>query len=352
MSANQNSVSFMKDYLKYAIEFEKYVYIWQNAMEEANNRMRAIYERRSALEDVRTSAHNALASLDTRYQTQQNYNEQEANRYKKKARVFLWIVLIDLLAFFSIGCVISVALLKDPNTTFVVNRNLVLPILSTVCMIVGFIFTWVGPICFGLYLSNKSKYKHYTNEGKPSNTEGSRRRQEILLKERESEADNDWVITVIEESVTSERQEEILKALLAAKKNLTDIYSKNILPTKYRSLNAVATLYEYLETGRCNTIQGHGGIYDTYETDLQRHVIIETLTDIRDSMYRIEANQQLLYRELQQANRTLSTIKSNLAEIEKTNAEIAHNTAISAVANQQTAAAARWMAWKAWARGY
>lgn len=346
------SASFMKDYLKYALEFEKYVYIWTNSMNKANEQMRSIYSRRSELENIRTSAHDSLESLDSRYKTQQNYNEQEAKRYKKKSHALLCVILIDFLVFFSVGCVISLTLLNDPNTTFIIDRKLVLPILSIVCMVIGFIFTWVGPICFGLYLSNKSKYKKYINQANPSNTESSRRRQEVILKEKESQANNDWIVSVAEESVLTQKQEEISNALQEAKKNLSDIYSKNILPAKYRSLNAVATLYEYLDTGRCNTIEGHGGIYDTYETDLQRGLIIKTLADIRDSMYRIEANQQLLYRELQQVNKTLSSINSGLIEIEKTNTEIAKNTAISAVANQQTAASARWMAWNAWANGY
>ncbi len=348
MGVNQNSLSFMKDYLKYALEFEKYVYIWTNSMNKVNEQMRSIYSRRTKLEDIRTSAHNAIENLDSRYSSQQNYNAKEADRYKKKANTARMVLIIDMLVCLLAG----VGLFYHGMN---VENRLSIPILllsSVIGSIMIFIFTFIGPICIGIYSSNKAKPKKFTGQANKQNIEGSRRRREIILKEKESQADNDWVVSVAEESVLSEKQEEISSALQAAKKSLSDIYAKNVLPTKYRSINAVATLYEYLETGRCNTIQGHGGIYDTYEVDLQRGLIIQTLTDIRDSMYRIEANQQLLYRELQQANRMISSINSSLTEIKKTNEEIAKNTAISAVANQQTAASARWMAWNAWANGY
>lgn len=352
MSIDKNNVSYIKEYLKYALEFEKYVYIWTNSMNKANKQMNEIYSRRSKLDSIRNSAHSSLASLDARFSSQQNYNSKEAVRYKKKARSALIVLIIDIILCLAGGIALACYGFYMKSTQEDYMGIPAILILSMIAVIAAFIFTFIGPICIGIYSSNKSKYKKHTEQANSKSVEGSRHRQEIILKERESQADNDLAVSMVEESVLSEKQEEISTALQEAKKNLLDIYSKNILPAKYRSLNAVATLYEYLETGRCNTIEGHGGIYDTYETDLQRGMIIETLTDIRDSMYRIEANQQLLYRELQQANRTLSSINSSLVEIEKTNAEIAKNTSISAVANQQTAASARWMAWNAWANGY
>ncbi len=146
-----------------------------------------------------------------------------------------------------------------------------------------------------------------------------------------------------------EKQQEISGALREAKNNLADIYAQDVLPERYRSFSAVATLYDYLETGRCDKIQGHGGIYDTYENDLRQGLIIERLTEISNGLSRIEANQQMLYMELRQANAALSDIGQSLAQIEKSDAEIAANTAISAVADQQTAASVNWMAWKQWA---
>ena len=101
----------------------------------------------------------------------------------------------------------------------------------------------------------------------------------------------------------------------------------------------------YLQTGRCNAIQGHGGIYDTYEIDMQNRAIITTLEEIKNISLQIEANQQLLLSEMQQANRTLTNINQTVNRIDVTTKQIEKNTAISAAANQQTAAAASWIAW-------
>lgn len=349
MSEKSPHVSFMKDYLKHALEFEKYVYIWSNSMNKANKQMRSIYSRRSELEGIRDSAHHALESLNSGCVNKRNEPDKEIAPYKNKARITFGILIIDIIVIIIGSFAAIIEIQNHSEAPFEIPKIIALTI---GCAIPVFVSTIIGPICLGIYVFNRKKYKQLIKKNSLIYSEDSRRRQEILLTEKERQAENNWVITVAEESVLSEKQKEISIALQSAKKRLSEIYSKNILPTKYRSLNAVATLYEYLETGRCNTIQGHGGIYDTYETDLQRGLIIKTLTDIRDSMHRIEANQQLLYRELQQVNQTLSSINSSLTEIKTTNSEIAKNTAISAVANQQTAASTRWMAWNAWANGY
>ena len=142
-----------------------------------------------------------------------------------------------------------------------------------------------------------------------------------------------------------EKQSEIFTALQDAKSSLRDIYAVNVLPERYRSFCAAATMLGYLQTGRCTAIQGHGGIYDTYEIDMQNRAIITTLEEIKNISLQIEANQQLLLSEMQQANRTLTNINQTVNRIDVTTKQIEKNTAISAAANQQTAAAASWIAW-------
>lgn len=307
MAVNKNSVSYMKGYLKHAIEFEKYVYIWSQAMDEVNSRMRQIYSERRRLENTKATARNRLTSLEDTNERQRRYKESEAVRYRKNAKIAL---------------------------------------------ILGFVFIAILPICVGVYFFNKNKAICLEEEAKQFASKASARRQEMILQAQESEAENDWIVNNIEETVVNQRQEEIHNALIAAKNNLMQIYSENVLPQKYRTLTAVATLYEYLETGRCNTIQGHGGIYDTYEVESLHLAQLQQMVQMNRTLSRMEDNQRYICQELRQANRTLSSINASLNEIEKTNAEIAKNTAISAAANQQTAAATSWLAWRAWANGY
>ncbi len=352
MAINKSNVSYMKDYLKYALEFEKYVYIWSNTMNNINGRARQLYSERKHLEEVCSSANKSLSSLSEVNNRQQKIKEQEAERYKRKAKNSVIALIVILLVLFILGCGIGFSFLRNPDQSFAIPRAAVAPVLGLTVMVFGSLFSGILPICVGNITSNKNKAAQFAEEANQLRSRSSQKRQEIILSSQKDEAESNLAANIIEVSVINKRQEEVHEALLTAKQNLAQIYSENVLHTKYRNLNAVATLYEYLETGRCNTIEGHGGIYDTYDKDLQRGLIIETLVDIRNSMHRIEANQHLLYNELQQANQTLSKINSSLSEIEKTNAEIAKNTAISAVANQQTAAATSWIAWKAWANGY
>ena len=267
MGINYNNPIVMKDYLKYALEFEKYVYIWSRAMDEANCRMRQIYSERKRLKNAKETTGTQLASLNDTNQRQQRYKESEAARYRKKSKNTLVTTAVLLTLLFLIGVGIGYALLTDTNTTFVIPRSAVIPVLGLTVMIVGSIFTGILPICLGIFFSNKRKAAQFEKEAKELAGHASVRRQEMILQTRQSEMENNWIVNNVEESVVSKRQEEIQNALINAKNNLLQIYSENVLPQKYRSLTAVATLYEYLETGRCNTVQGHGGIYDTYEVE-------------------------------------------------------------------------------------
>ena len=301
-----NDPEFMKEYLKHAFEFEKYVYIWSQSMDEVNSRMKQIYNERRRLETTKERAKNLLISLEDTNEQQRKYKESEAKRYRKKAKNSL---------------------------------------------IVGFVFIPILPFCLGIHFFNKNKAICLEEEAKQLANKASARRQEMILKAQKSEAENDWIVNNIEETVVNKRQEEIHNALIAAKNNLMQIYSENVLPQKYRDITSVATMYEYLETGRCNTVQGHGGIYDTYEVERIHLEELRQMVQMNQTLSGIEDNQRYICQELRNANSALSSIKSSLKEIEKTNAEISHNTAISAAANRQTAAATSWLAWRAWAGG-
>lgn len=336
MAADKADVSFMQEYLAQAVEFEKYVYIWSNAMAKANSRMRDMYSRRGKLEEIRDSSRSALDSLSDNIERRKAALGRAAKSCKKKATVALVITLVDF-AICLIACFVA---LGDS----VISLRLFMSVPT-------YLGTIIGPVTLIIFIRSTVRLKAETRDISYVSCDGSRRRQEIILKSKESNAENDRVITIVEESVLKERQQEISGAMREAKNNLADIYAQDVLPERYRSFSTVATLYDYLETGRCDKIQGHGGIYDTYENDLRQGLIIERLTEISNGLSRKEANQQMLYMELRQANVALSDIGQSLAQIEKSDAEIAANTAISAVADQQTAASLNWMAWKQWANG-
>lgn len=348
MSLKVSDVAYFKEYLKYATMFEKNYYIWSQAMSEVNDLKKDVYSRKRYLQDNFNKTQNRLASFNVNQTV--SYFEKEAQKYKKTAKIALVVLFVNVIFSVALTVFSACMSMEVPLSYFFSDIYGVLYLLNFVLLglFVGFIASIIGPICLFVYSRNKKKAKQYEKEAK-----GQRVFNHSMVLENEVDRyQKEISANSIEEKHLTERQSEISSALNKARNNLNQLYAENILPAKYRSFNAVATMYEYLETGRCNAIQGHGGIYDTYEKDLQMGLVIRNLENINASLSRIEANQHFLYNELRQANSTLRTINSSLNDIKRTNAQIAYNSQISAEANRQTAEAAQWFTWRAWARGF
>lgn len=341
------SPASMKEYLKHALEFEKYVYVWSNAMNNANAEMKNIYAERAKLQRAYNDADISLGIMDDLYDSDRISNSNEAQKYSKRANIArtVWFVSLAFCALSSLAALMLLLKVKNESGS---DFPFVLLLLGSVFFgVITYFTTFFGPIAFGIYISDRAKSKKCLEKMDEDLIRESKERNAVLEADRRDKAQTGLAVIAAKETALKEKQNEIFVALQKAKKTLNDIYSLNVLPARYRSFNAVATLYEYLDTGRCTIITGHGGIYDTYEHDLQMGLIIQNLSDIRNTLYRIEGNQQTLYQELRQANATLSSINTNLKDVQETNRQIAHNTAISAEANRQTAAATQYLAWQA-----
>lgn len=349
MSVDKTSVSYMKEYLKYALEFEKYVYIWSRSLNDANSRMKELFAERKQLETARANTIHRLNSLEDTSERNRAKKEREASYYRKKSYKTLAVSLLFAIMFL---CGFVCSSLEGTEMKLMMLQNWFESSTPFSLTDVGIIFAGIAIIFFIPSLVYRSRAGNIKKEEEELFSRGSDRRQELMLQAQQTEIENSWKENDQAEIVVSQNQEEIWAALNAAKENLSQIYAEDVLPQKYQNLRAVATLYEYLETGRCNTIQGLGGIYSTYELEQVQLAQLEQMIQMNERLSRIEDNQRYICQELRKANMTLSNISSSLSAIERTNSEIAKNTAISAAANQQTAVATHWMAWRAWANGY
>lgn len=315
----------MSQYLEYVVEFEKYVWIWTNAMNTANNQLQMLYRKRNSLDNAVSQGINENKELNLRYAAQANIRKKDSKKFFKRA-------VLSVIGFIVIIMVLLVI--------FVLNKSGITKYTEAAYPLVwGGIFLFF----FGIYNINRYfKNKQSISQMKKFDVNSA---SEALVKNRKNQAELYRINSKEEELKIKEKQSEIFTALQDAKSSLRDIYAVNVLPERYRSFCAAATMLGYLQTGRCNAIQGHGGIYDTYEIDMQNRAIITTLEEIKNISLQIEANQQLLLSEMQQANRTLTNINQTVNRIDVTTKQIEKNTAISAAANQQTAAAASWIAW-------
>lgn len=89
---------------------------------------------------------------------------------------------------------------------------------------------------------------------------------------------------------------------------LNKLYDINIIYPKYRNFVAVTTFYEYFESGRCNTLQGHEGAYNIYENEIRLNIIITKLDDIIERLDEIRSNQYTIHNAVSEGNRIANNI--------------------------------------------
>lgn len=123
---------------------------------------------------------------------------------------------------------------------------------------------------------------------------------------------------------------------------LNSYYSRNIIFPKYRELVAVSSFYEYLMSGRCSQLEGHGGAYNIFESEVRQNLILRKLDDIIERLDRIEDNQYMLYSTIQNSNRDTSRL---LGELNRTAQSIESNTAITAYNSGITAQNTECLKW-------
>lgn len=123
------------------------------------------------------------------------------------------------------------------------------------------------------------------------------------------------------------------------KATLEKLYELDIIFPKYRNLVAVSTMYEYFASGRVSELEGPNGAYNLYEAELRQNLIINKLDVIITQLEDIKANQYSLYMELQETNRTLSGIASDVSKIVSSTEKIVYNTSEIANNTQEIAEA-------------
>lgn len=125
------------------------------------------------------------------------------------------------------------------------------------------------------------------------------------------------------------------KLLVSLEDTLATHYSLDVLFPKYRNLVAVATIDEYLQSGRCSALEGGDGAYNLYEMELRQNIVIGQLSMILDNMEQIKNNQYTLYQELSHTNKLVEDIIFEIRELEsleKLNAYFSSVTAEAATA--------------------
>ena len=111
---------------------------------------------------------------------------------------------------------------------------------------------------------------------------------------------------------------------------LNQIYAVGIIHPKYRNLVAIASFYDYFDTGRCNTLTGPNGAYAIYEEELRFQRIESRLDVIISKLDEIIDNQQYLGELMRDANDTLHRIDQTNNRMMKSMNRISENAELTA----------------------
>ena len=108
-------------------------------------------------------------------------------------------------------------------------------------------------------------------------------------------------------------------------KLLMKIYESDVIYPKYRNLVAISSIYEYIDSGRCNSLDGADGAYNIYEVEVRLDKIVTNLDKVIVQLNQIKENQYYLYSALQEIKPAVESladaIKENTDKLDSLHAE-------------------------------
>lgn len=122
----------------------------------------------------------------------------------------------------------------------------------------------------------------------------------------------------------------VKKTLTFALETRIKLHKLGVVHPKYLDYVCIATIYEYFETGRCDSLVGANGAYNIYENELRQNIIIDKLDVVIDSLEQIKKNQYMLYMQLQKVNDSLISMTNKMDDALRTLDQIEYNSAQTA----------------------
>ena len=121
------------------------------------------------------------------------------------------------------------------------------------------------------------------------------------------------------------RQQQYQKNYDIAEEAYEDYLDLNFVYKTYQSIIPICQFIQYLESGRCDALEGPNGCYNLYESELRQNIIINKLENIENILNRIEANQHEVVKTLQLIALTSAEMLKSAKNLESTSYEILEN---------------------------
>lgn len=146
-----------------------------------------------------------------------------------------------------------------------------------------------------------------------------KQRVSILEKQKDDKSIvSHWIDSIPQQTIKTLLEGEIKNTKNSIKKVMktkNELYSYSVIYKKYRNLIALSSIYEYLDSGRCDTLTGAHGAYNMFEKEARANEVIIKLNVIINSLEKIKTNQYILYSELKQVNDNLQSINKSLSDV-------------------------------------
>ena len=160
-------------------------------------------------------------------------------------------------------------------------------------------------------------------------------RKEIAEKQR-IETENVRLISLAEQrkTIMEVSQNEVSNSLGIVQATLEKMYLLGIIYPKYHNIIALSSIYEYIDSGRCDKLEGHDGAYNTYELEVRLDKIITKMDVIISKLDQIMTNQYYLYVAIKELQPKIDEIADAIIKNTEKLDEIAVNTKITAYTTQ------------------
>ncbi len=101
---------------------------------------------------------------------------------------------------------------------------------------------------------------------------------------------------------------------------LVKLYNLGIVFPKYHDWISICSFIVYLESGRCETLEGKDGAYNIYESEKRMNLLITEVSKIGDNLEAIKRNQYVLYTSMIEVDNSISSILIDINNQQSINA--------------------------------
>lgn len=122
------------------------------------------------------------------------------------------------------------------------------------------------------------------------------------------------------ESSIRQKEKEVLSQISHVDKFVNELYSAGpvCIHAKYRSIPALAAIYEFLDTGICYELEGYMGAYNRYDEEVFRKNVIDKLDNIIRQLDSIKETQHKLYTVVLDMRKNQNKISEDISRMNTT----------------------------------